>query len=175
MYIYIRKVWESLIQCMLYNCSYTQGYFTTIRNEKWCFKVKNQTDRNENYFPYFLNMQKIFCFKRNGHAWHWNIIFVGCTIADVCPNCKCNGFCLRKKRKEKIKKQQCPSSLPHQIKDTLENFCNHFLPHLFFITSQLICIPSTWNSSQLYTTHFWTRKRPLFSLKAPQVMNVKMI
>jgi hypothetical protein len=67
--------------------------------------VKNHTDRNWHFFPYFFNMQKIFCLKWDGHAWYRNIIFMGCTIADICANCKCNRFCLKGKKGENNQKR----------------------------------------------------------------------
>lgn len=110
-----------------YNCSYTQCYFTVIRNKKWCFKAKNCTDRNSNYFPYFLNMQEIFCLEWDGHARHWNIIFMGCTVVDICPHRKCNGLCLRGERVRQVRKQRSLSSPPApKSKCTLSNCYNGF-------------------------------------------------
>lgn len=131
-----------------YNGSSVQCYFTAIRNKKCCFKVENHEHRNSNYFPYFLNMQKIFCFKWDGHARDWNVIFMGSTVADICSNCKCNRLWLKMgkegRRKKKTRKKQVFPLSPPKYKHTLNNCCDHcfFLP-LFLITKQLTSIHNT--------------------------------
>lgn len=75
-----------------------QCYFTAAGHKKCCFKVKTKKiheDSDSNDFPYFLNVQKIFRFKRDGHAGHGDVIFVGCTVANICSNGKCNRLCLK--------------------------------------------------------------------------------
>lgn len=140
---------------------------------------KNHVDRNSSYSPYFLNMQKIFCFEWDGHAWHWDVVFMGCTIADICPDCKCNGLCLKweKEGRKKLKKKEKTAFplFPPQSTNihwitvvTVVAFPN------FGSLSQNSLLVFTNLRALSYTTHFQTRKRPLCSLKALQVMKVKM-
>lgn len=63
------------------------------------------TPKEAESFPYFLNMQKILCLEGDGHAWHRDVILLGCAVPDVGPNCKCNRFCLKRDGRKNRKKR----------------------------------------------------------------------
>lgn len=71
-----------------------------VEDEKITF-----TQKEAESFPYFLNMQKILCLEGDGHAWHWDVILLGCAVPDVGPNCKCNRFCLKRDGRKNRKKR----------------------------------------------------------------------
>lgn len=176
-YIGIRKGWAALHPRVVFKSSYTRRYVTAVRERKWCLEVKSHAGRNSNPFPYFLNMQKIFCFEGDGHAWHWNIIFVGCTIADICPNSKRNGLCLKREKKGRRKLKRSNRVPPFSPRDI--NIRRLSVVVVVFFHLVLYHKTDYWYSrhgeslrSAMQPT--WTRKRPLFSSKALQVMKVKM-